>query len=640
MPVRKGGFEGRVASAGRDLRPRCDTPAVIAVDAFLRRYPPFDDLSDPDLERVASATQIEFFPAGTEILRQGGSPASFLYVVRTGAVELLDEGVVVDLLGEGEAFGHPSLTSGLGPAFSVRAHEDTLCYLIDGEVAEEILATRRGLAFLSSSLRRRTVRALAIRDGDRPDPRLTRVGALVRRAPVVCRADETVQDAAQRMVAERVSSLLVVGPGVSAILTDRDLRSRVLAEGRGSEVPVAEVMSSPLVTIDEDEPAEEALLSMLEHGVHHLPVTGHGGGVIGVVSDSDLMGLEQTTPFALRTAIERAPTEERVSAEGRRLRAVVRELVDAEFDPVLVGHVVAMTIDAMTRRLIELVMSGLGEPPVPWSWLALGSEARHEQAIATDQDHALAYDVPSEAVADADRYFEALAVRVADGLEAAGIPRCAGGMMAERPAWRRTRSAWAEEFPRLIADHGREGRVFASVALDYRPVAGPLEIELLFDRAIRKASRDPAFVRSLAAVAVQLRPPTGFLRDLVVEHGGRHAGTLDVKRGGIVPITALARARAIGLGLTLNRTLPRLRAVVDAGGLGHEAAAELEEAFRFLWRVRLEHQVRCLEEGREADDHVDPRGLGPLTRVGLKEAFRAIARAQRALSAEAGLRPR
>ena len=144
---------------------RCDTPAVIAVDAFLRRYPPFDDLPDPELERVASATQIEFFKAGTDILRQGGEPASYLYVVRTGAVELLDEGVVVDLLGEGEAFGHPSLTSGLSPAFSVRAYEDTLCYLIPREVAEGILATRRGLAFLSSSLRRRTVRALAIRDG-------------------------------------------------------------------------------------------------------------------------------------------------------------------------------------------------------------------------------------------------------------------------------------------------------------------------------------------------------------------------------------------------------------------------------------------------------------------------------------------
>jgi len=613
---------------------------MIAVDAFLRRYPPFDDLTERELSRVADSVRIEFFEAGAEILRQGGEPAAFLYVVRTGAVELLDEGEVVDLLVGGEAFGHPSLTSGLSPAFSVRAHEDTLCYLIDREVAEEVLATRPGLAFLSSSLRRRTVRALALREADHPDPRLTPVGALVGRPPVIVRGDETVREAAQKMVAERVSSLLVLTPGSTAIVTDRDLRSRVLAKGLGPDTRLADVLTSPLVTVAEDEPAEEALLLMLEHGVHHLPVTREGGDVIGMVTDTDLMGLERATPFALRTAVDRAPTEERVVAVGRGLTAVVRKLVEAEVDPILVGHTIAMSIDAITRRLIELVIAELGDPPGSWSWIALGSEARHEQAVATDQDHALAYDVPDEVAEEADRYFETLAKRVADGLEAAGIPRCPGGVSAERPEWRRTRAAWAREFPGRIADHRIEGRLFASVALDYRPVAGPLEILPVFDDAIRSAARNEVFVRGLAIVAVAFKPPTGFFRDLVVEAGGNHAGTLDIKNGGIVPITAFARARAIGLGLTLRRTVPRLRAVADAGALGHDSAAELEEAFRFLWRIRLEHQVRCLEQGRPADDHVDPRDLGHLTRVGLKEAFRAIARAQRTLAAEAGLRLR
>jgi CBS domain-containing protein len=613
---------------------------MIAVDEFLRRYPPFGELPEDELEGVADSVRIEFFEANTEILRQGGEPASFLYEVRTGAVELLDEGELVDLLVEGEAFGHPSLTSGLSPAFSVLAHEDTLCYLIDRDVAERVLATRRGLAFLSSSLRRRTARALALREADRPDPRLKPVGALVRRPPVIARGDETVREAAQTMVAQRVSSLLFLIPGGTAIVTDRDLRSRVLAEGLGADARIADVLTSPVVTVAEDEPAEEALLLMLEHGVHHLPVTRDGGDIIGMVTDTDLMGLERATPFALRTAIDRAPTEERLVEEGRGLSAVVRNLVEAEVDPILVGHAIAMSIDAMTRRLIELVIADLGDPPGPWCWLALGSEARHEQAMATDQDHALAYDVPDEDAEEADRYFETLAKRVADGLEAAGIPRCPGGVMAERPAWRRTRAAWEREFPERIADHTVEGRLFASVALDYRPIAGPLEIQPVFDDAIRTAARNEVFVRGLAIVAVAFKPPTGFLRDLVVEAGGSHAGTLDIKHGGIVPITAFARARAIGLGLTLRRTVPRLRAVADAGALGHDSAAELEEAFRFLWRVRLEHQVRCLEQGRAADDHVDPRELGHLARVGLKEAFRAIAHAQRGLALETGLRLR
>ena len=135
------------------------------VGPSLARHPPFDSVVPEELERVARSVQIEFFPAGTTILLQAGEPARFLYVVRTGAVELLDEGRVLDLLGEGEAFGHPSLLSGLGPTFQVRAHEDTLCYLLDREVAEEVMGTPSGLAFLSASLLRRERRARMVREG-------------------------------------------------------------------------------------------------------------------------------------------------------------------------------------------------------------------------------------------------------------------------------------------------------------------------------------------------------------------------------------------------------------------------------------------------------------------------------------------
>jgi CBS domain-containing protein len=613
---------------------------VIAVDAFLRRFPPFDDLSEPDLQRVVDATRIEFFSAGTEILREGGPPVPFLYVIRTGAVELLSEGSAIDLLGEGEAFGHPSLTSGLSPAFSVRAHEDTLCYLIARDTAEVILASRPGLAFLSASLRRRTERVLAIREADRPDPRLTRVGLLLRRAPVTCRPDERVGDAARRMAAERVSSLLVIGGDVLGIVTDRDLRTRVLAEGRDGAIPVADVMTAPVVTVAEDEPAEEALLSMLDHGVHHLPVISAGGRVVGIVSDTDLMGLERTTPFALRAAIERAADDDAVAAVGHRLGQAVVELVDAEFDPVLVGRVVAMAVDAMTRRLLELAFADVGQPAASWCWIAFGSQARHEQALATDQDHALAFDARGTDAIELDRAFEAVARRVTDGLEAAGIPRCRGGIMAERPEWRHSVDAWRTAFPELLRTFTREAREFTSIAIDHRAIAGPLDFDADLDEAVRAAARDPRFTRRLAAVAVQDRPPTGFLRDLVVERAGEHAGTFDVKARGIVLIAALARARAIALDVRTPSTIQRLRAAAAAGTLTDDAAEDLEEAFRFLWRIRAEHQVARLREGAPVDDHVDPGTLGRLTRVGLKEAFRAIGREQASLATEHGLRLR
>jgi CBS domain-containing protein len=608
------------------------------VEAFLARHPPFDSLETAELERVARSAQIEFFPAGATILQQAGEPAHFFYVVRTGAVDLLDEGRVLDVLGEGEAFGHPSLLSGLGPAFAVRAHEDTLCYLVDRVVAEEVMGTPSGLAFLTASLLRRERRAGLARQGEPEAVGLVRVGALIRRSPVICAPEATVQEAAELMSRERVSAVLVSTDKGLGIMTDRDLRSRVLASGVPGETSVREVMSFPVVTASTDATANDALLLMLEHGFHHVPVTDRGGQVVGVVSDGDLFGLDRIGPFSIHRAIERATTDGQVAEEASRLPQIVAALVEAEADPVEVGHIIAATVDAATRQLIALSLRDLGEPPGSWAWLALGSEARNEQSLRTDQDHALIFEPPEGASDEADRYFAEVATRVTAGLEKAGVPRCRGDVMASNPLWRRSVTAWVAEFRARLADPGLAGKVFTSIALDYRRVAGSLDIEPTLDGLMRRASRDPTFVRRLARTALELRPPTGFVRDFVVEARGAHAGTLDVKHGGITPITNLARAHAVGRGLTGNRTPWRLREASAKGVLDQDVALGLEEAFRLLWRVRLEHQTAQVQAGLPGDDAVNPRSLRPLSRRGLKDAFRLTARAQHALASEMGLR--
>src|SRR5205823_14512057 len=142
---------------GRSPRPSAEALAAAAarqrgailreemdVAAFLAKHPPFDALSPERLDLVAGSVRIEYFPQGTVILQEGGEPAAFFYVVRKGAVELLDGGQVLDLLMEGEGFGQLSLFSGLGPTATIRAHEDTICYLVDGAVAEQVLGTKRG----------------------------------------------------------------------------------------------------------------------------------------------------------------------------------------------------------------------------------------------------------------------------------------------------------------------------------------------------------------------------------------------------------------------------------------------------------------------------------------------------------------
>src|SRR5438309_2097387 len=102
--------------------------AVHDIVEFLRRQPPFDDLGEEELEELSRSVEVEFFPAGETIIRQGEAPVEHVRVIRRGGVELLDRGEVIDILEEGELFGHPSMLSGLPTGWEVRATEDTLCY--------------------------------------------------------------------------------------------------------------------------------------------------------------------------------------------------------------------------------------------------------------------------------------------------------------------------------------------------------------------------------------------------------------------------------------------------------------------------------------------------------------------------------
>lgn len=598
------------------------------IGSFLRTYPPFDHIDDDHLERLVRSTRIEFHGQGAVVLRQGGEPAEAMYIVRKGAIELDDDEQVIDLLSEGEVFGHTSMLSAMSPSFTCRAHEDTILYLIAPDEARQLLGTHTGLAFLSASLRRRLVRAL---DGLNPqtlDPWQTAVGALVRRPPVGLSSQATVREAAEAMTRERVSSLLIDVGGTSGIVTDRDLRSRVLSAGLSPETLVGEIMSHPVVTVPQDLMVAEVTALMLERGMHHVPVTDGSGTILGVVTEVDLMALELKAPFQLKADVERATTPNEVVAVGSRLPEAVGTLVEANVDPVDVGHVVAVIVDALTRRLLELGIREFGDPPCSWSWLALGSEARQEQALLTDQDNALVLDPGGEPFDVVDPYFERLANFVNLHLERSGIPRCKAGVIAANAEWRHTPDQWEQRFRRWMGEGTWVGGAMIAISFDYRAVAGPLEIEPVFDRLIRTAGRQERFIKRIGKTALEARPPTGFVHDTVIHRGSDATAALDIKQGGITLITNLARTYSLMSGLSENRTLRRLHAAADTGHMSDEIVHGLEEAFRLLWQTRLEHQVHLVRSGRRPDDQVDPTTLGPLARQGLKDSFRIIDAAQ------------
>ena len=615
--------------------------AAPEVARFLREYAPFDALEVDDVERVAAAAEVEFHRAGATIFSQGAEPVEYLRVVRSGAVEIVYHGRVLDLMGPGELFGQASMLSGFPTGFEARAAEDTLCYRIAADVARGLLAAPAGLRFVARSL----LEPWAEAAGPAPtaptdDPAHQPVSALIHDDPVICTPETSIREAAERMAAAPATSVIVeLGDGALGILTDRDLRTRVVAAGLSGDAPVSAAMSAPAYTCGPEQLGGEVLLEMLDRGFRHFPVVSASNEILGVVEDTDIVAAQTRFSFYLRQAIARAQGFDELQAAARELRPMVIAMHEAGLATATITARHAVVVDALTRRLLELAAAQAGEPPADFAWLALGSQARREAMPSSDVDSAIVWFGHADQ-GEIQPYLHGVARTVVAELEACGLHPDAHRASASDPLFIRSLDSWQRAVRSWIADPMQEkALILVSVLVDSRPVWGVHTGTPVAD-TFRLAPSNPALLRLLARFALSHRPPTGFFRGLVVEHSGEHRGRLDLKHGGVIPIVDLARWAGIAAGVTSASTTERLQAAAAAGTLPAADAHTLEDAFALITGLRLGHQVDQLRAREDPDDFVDPAALSPLTRTHLKEAFRAVASIQKRVAADldAGVR--
>jgi CBS domain-containing protein len=609
------------------MRPRVEGVNTAETAAFLGRFPPFVGLEPDQLVAVAETVAERHYPAGANVLVEDGPPSQHLYVVRGGSVELVHEEEVVDILEPGESFGHPSLLSGLAPAFTVRAHEETTCWLIPRGAALEVLARPAGAGWVASTLRERltraghTVHAL-------PPVNTVSVEDLLRRPPVFCEPGTTISHAARLMTENGVSALLIRDGARISIVSDARLRERVLAQELSPANPVSRV-AEPAATVGPEYLAVDAIVEMLDVGSDHLVVVDSGGRALGLLTAADLLGLESRSPIALRQALLHARDEEELVGTARQLGRLLLTLVDADVAPEKVGRVLSLQADTLTARLIDFAIARHGPAPLAWAWLQLGSAARRELTLGSDQENAFAYADPG----DGDRYFELIAADVNDGLTRCGFAPDANDVLARNRVWRMSQSAWAEVFEDCLETPVESRLIRATVAFDFRHAAGGLEVVSPLVAILRRAREHPDFVRQLARSATAFKPPIGFRGSFALGREGAERGRLDIKRGGAIPIANLARFHALTNGVTISPTLDRLVAAQEVGALDGEAGASLREAFAVVSRVRIAHHAAQIEAGTPPDNLVDPGELAPLARNELREAFKVAADAQKRLAA-------
>jgi CBS domain-containing protein len=597
---------------------------------FLKAHDPFGALDPGDLERLATRAKVEFFTAGTVIFKQGQPPPDEVRVIRKGAVELTDKGRVLDLLEEGEMFGQAWMFSGLPTEWEARAREDTLCYALAADDVTSFVSSPAGLRFIARSLLRLP------RSGDAPTPRVGEIdptqqpaGALVREQPLICDPGMSLRQAAHRMVEDGASSVLVgLEGGELGILTDHDLRARVVAKGLSVDTPVRDVLTTPVFTVRAEQAAADVMLAMLDHGIRHVPVISSSDEVVGVVTDIDLLAAQARRSFVLRRAIAEAGSAEELRDVGARLMPTVIALHQGGLAAEQLGAIISVVVEALVRRMVQLVGETVGPPPAEFAWLWLGSHGRREAAPSSDIDSGLVWEDGGGEAAQA--YMHDMAEQVGDLLAATGFKSDPHGVTAAGSVMVHPAGEWREEIKSWLEARTNETLMAISILLDGRSVDGQGKaLDVL--STVHDARRRPIVLRLLLRLALASKPPTGFLRDIVVEHSGEHRGSFDIKQGGLLPIVGIARYAGVAAGATSTSTVSRLQAAGADGILPESDATTLEEAWRLMTELRMEHQVRQLEAGTSPDDYVDPTALDALTRRNLREAFRLVASTQKRL---------
>jgi CBS domain-containing protein len=616
---------------------------LIEIRDFIGAHHPFDQLPDTILAELPERLEVRYFRRESSI-PNNGSPDNHLYIVRSGAVELHgsgDElhgpgGELQARLGEGDVFGYRASYRNNLTDYSASALEDTLIYRLPAAEVDKLCERHASFAYFFGPPEGKTLGGVIAEVGrdskSQVNMMTTLVGDLISRKTIAVPLTASIRETAELMSEMRVSSILICGDDrLAGIVTDRDLRRRVVAKGLDYNLPITEIMTANPATVDAEDYAFEAQLQMAQKNIHHLPVM-QGEQVVGMLTATDLTKHHTTSAVYLVGDIFKKSEIAELKEASARVPQLLLSLASADATAESAGYVITAVTDAITSRLLQLAEEQLGPPPVPYAWLAAGSQARSEQTAKSDQDNCLLLH-DSYQPENHGEYFQALAKFVCDGLDACGYVYCPGEMMAQTDQWRQPLATWKRYFNKWTDQPEPMALMLTSVFFDLRRVYGDINLfRELRQHVLDKTRGNRIFLAHMVGNALKHQPPLGFFRNLVLIRGGEHDQTFDLKHTGIIPIVDLARVYALAAGNDAVNTQERLSLAAEGGEVTRESARDLSDALEFISFLRIEHQARQIRKGDAPDNFMSPHDLSQFERSHLKNAFSVVRTMQNVLS--------
>ncbi|RUO65901.1 DUF294 nucleotidyltransferase-like domain-containing protein [Pseudidiomarina planktonica] len=611
-------------------------PDFAEVENFLADCPPFDQL-DTELRQWAirqmQAAYVNEHNAN-DIVKEA-RPA--LFIVRSGVYDLrAADDRLIDRLEEADLFGYPSMLSGRPITNRVKTIQDGVVYILPQAAFDELRSSCKPFEqYFIKAHGQRLLTEEQDRAGSDWSDKL--VSSVVSMKPVSLPSHTPIQEAAKVMAEHKISSVLIIDSikqderdkeHLVGILTDRDIRNRVVARGLSYDVAVSAVMTQTPATVYGRQSLVDALTVMTQSNIHHLPVLDDNDNLLGMVTTTDLMRQQRSEPVFLISAIYKARTKEELVAEAKNIPEYMQTFAGRVRDTSVLGRLLASLTDGMTRQLIHMYEREHGVAPAPYAWIAFGSQGREDQTLSSDQDNGL---LLSNDLNDAKKeWFKGLGEYVCQGLYECGIPLCPGNIMASNPDCRRSLNGWIERFEKWTQSPTPKALMYCQIFFDCRLIEGNSGLYHKFREQVIKLGKTDVFIANLAILVNQINVPLGLFNSLKADHD-----LIDIKRYGLAIINDVARLYALQAGLEVPQTTKRLQELRGSRLLNRRDNQSLQEAWQFLAQLRLNHQLEVWGTD-EPKNKLNPDQLSTLTRRQLKSAFRIIKEAQQGVGLKFG----
>ncbi|MGB4838679.1 MAG: DUF294 nucleotidyltransferase-like domain-containing protein [Saprospiraceae bacterium] len=607
---------------------------------FIRDFLPFNILPEEALLKIAKNATVKYLPPGSILFSAGDQPQNIFYIVNAGVVHLKrSDGQLIDICEEGNVFGIRPLMAQSNYLLTAKCQKETILYCINNDNFLQYIETYPKVAmYLTTSFAKGAGSSyinqnerIIINQNNNNQPAIYSELFIIdgKKDVIFYLANDTIFEVAKKMAKNSIGSVVICDNNQLpiGIVTDKDLRIKVVGGEIGKERNITEIMSSPVICVQPGLSIAELNIQMIKNNINHLAVTRDGttnSKLLGIISEHDLVVQQADNPSILIKEIRKSTSASQLKMIRDKVESLIKKYLKQDISISFISQIVTEINDEIVHKAIKMAISKIGEDiyrDINFCWLAIGSAGRGEQILRTDQDSAIIYEQNS-AIPELKIKCLRLAKEVSDILNEVGYIYCPANMMASNPEYTLSLEEWKNTFNKWIYEPGENEILMCSIFFDMRPVYGHFKLaEELIDKIHVLLQSQEIFLHFMANNVLNNPPPFSFFRNLILEKSGENKDCFDIKLRAMLPLLDAARILYLDKKKPFaSNTVKRFISLADDEPNNAELYNMAADAYQILMHFRVTQGIKSGNNGR----YILPEKLSKMERLQLRNALQPI----------------